>query len=534
MSERAFQSQATLRIVGAFALVLLALAAGTLGALWMGRVAMLGAPLVVGVIWASAISNVRWSVAGAALSGGVAVGLAYWGLSSGAIAALLVGAPPMYLADIPPTILTTRAAEMMRSSSVLSLGSPLVAAFVSALVAAVVAWVSGLLVRRGDSRWWKHVPAAVVLAFICAGMASSAWSSDFREVSTQIRANDTYGVDAAIYQQTSLLMQIRDSGYYEELVTAAAGDSRLIAEGAIVDGKFVSWAHGPSFIRLPFVFGMWKAAQTIGLTTFDLALTFAMLLVVGSYIAFSPHVGGLAVAVPAVLFPAFVAHGTWLNLFFPDYWAALFSLAAVFLVLRERWLAAGVFALAAALCREVAAVWLVFLVLGALAGVVIDKERQSWRDLGAYAVAFGVFGLALLLHERAASAIIAATATAPTIMTMLQDSAARELSAKFVEPAGYLMYPFGFFIIPPVLSLLLAPLGYLASTSGRPWRLRSTLLAAALFWPAFTATVGATSSYWGQQYTMLAIVGVAALFAWLAGQPDGGHTAILDDVQSES
>ena len=510
-----------IQVAGLATLAALAVAAGSLGAFWMGSVAIIGAPLLIGVIWASATDRLRWAMVGAALCGAAALGLAHWSVYGGAIDGLLAAASPAYFIDMPGAVMGQLLGALVMSSSVLALDNAFAAALIGAVLAATSAWFTDLALRQTTPSWWRHVPAAVALLFICVGMLSSASVSGYQEGSAALLPEGSYGYDAAIYQQAHVLMTERDVGYYQALVTAAAGDARLMQEGAVVDGAFKSWATGPSFIRLPFIFEIWRGARAVGLTVYDLALTVAIAVLIGSYVAYVPYLGGLAIAIPALLYPAFVVHGTWLNIFFADYWAALFSLAAVLFVMRERWLWAGGFALAAALSREVAAIWLVFLVVGALAGLVLDKEKRSWRDLAAYAAAFGVLGAALVLHDKAASAVIAAGTVAIPIVTMLKTSAARALEAKFVAPAGYLMHPYSFYAIPPVVFVLLAPFGYFVTGLGRSWRLRVTILAAAIFWPAFTLSVGATSSYWGQQYTMFAMIGVAALAAWLARRCPG-------------
>lgn len=56
--------------------------------------------------------------------------------------------------------------------------------------------------------------------------------------------------------------------------------------------------------------------------------------------------------------------------------------------------------------------------------------------------------------------------------------------------------------------------------SGGPEQVSLPVIAFAAFWLVFTATIGATSSYWGQLYTPLAVIGTAALVAGLAAGVD--------------
>ncbi len=155
-----------------------------------------------------------------------------------------------------------------------------------------------------------------------------------------------------------------------------------------------------------------------------------------------------------------------------------------------------------------------FLALGALAGVVLDRDRTAWRHIAFYAGLGGVLALAVYAHGRVASPLIAEGVVPLTVGWMLSTSAARPLSLKFGAPAGYLLYPYGFYAVPPAAGLLVAPVGYLLALRSGTKRVLATLLAAALFWPAFTLIVGAPSSYWGQHYSGLMVVGCALLLAW--------------------
>ncbi len=83
-----------------------------------------------------------------------------------------------------------------------------------------------------------------------------------------------------------------------------------------------------------------------------------------------------------------------------------------------------------------------------------------------------------------------------------------------------MMYPYGFHPLPAVLAAVGAPLGLGFVLRAGPRRVLVAVAGLSLFWLAFTLTVGAPSSYWGQQFTGLTVVGCAALAARLVGRGD--------------
>lgn len=488
----------------------LAFAAGILGYLFLGRVALLGGSLVTGFVLASFVHRTRFAVIGAAGVAAVSVVLAREALATGLLAWLFENG--IGRTSVPADVIP----KLLPHSSAVQSGTAL--AVVSALaVGAGAAWLAARAYETaGERRWLVHLPATVLLVVVIVGMISSGSSVNPGKAAVTLREAGSFKYDAAIYRQAHILMVEQDLEYYEAFITAASQDGRLIEEGAVQDGKFVAWATSPDFIRMPYLFWIWQSARAVGLNVYQLSMLVAALLLAGAYWAFWPTFGRAAVIMPALVYPWFIAHATWVNLFFPDYWASMLALASMLLVLRERWLAAGVAALAAALCREVAAIWIAFLIIGALAALLDRTDTRARRDLLFYLGCVAAFSLAVYLHRGPAGALIATTVTAIPVSEMLATSAARSLRERFVAPGGHVMYPYGFFLFPPAGLVILAPLGFWFSLRRGPRRVLATVLAACLFWLAFTLTIGAPSSYWGQQYTALAVLGSTALFAWLA------------------
>lgn len=512
-SDNSSLASAAVNIVRIGSVCILGIAASVLGYLFLGGLALLGGSLVAGIVLASFVHRTRFAVVGAAGIAVVSVVLARQALATGLLAWLLENG--IGRTSVPADVIT----KLLPYSAALQAGT-IVATLSALMVGAGAAWLASKAFElAGERRWLVHLPAMVLLACVSVGMISGGSAVNPGKAAVTLREPGSFKYDAAIYRQAHILMVEQDLEFYEAFITAASQDARLIEEGAVQDGTFVSWATSPNFIRMPYLFWVWQSARAVGLTVYQLAMVAAAVLLVAAYWAFLPTFGRAAVIMPALLYPWFIAHATWVNLFFPDYWASMFALAAMLLVLRERWLAAGVAALAAALCREVAAIWIAFLIFGAVVALFDRADKRALRDLLFYLGCAAVFWLSVYLHHGPASALIATTVTAIPVSEMLETSAARSFREKFVAPGGHVMYPYGFFLFPPAGLVILAPLGFWFSLRQGPRRILATVLAACVFWLGFTLTIGAPSSYWGQQYTALAVLGSTALFVWLARQP---------------
>jgi hypothetical protein len=381
---------------------------------------------------------------------------------------------------------------------------PLFTAAVTAVVALAVAVVAG--VDR------KRLVVAVVTLLLCIAFTATAWSESatFRGRISSEPAVGTYNYDPYIYLRAYYLMG-RGDDYYHALVTAAAGDSRLIHDRSVVNGKFVGWATSPAFVRLPTAFLLWRAVP--GGTTGIVALSIALCaLLLGAMAAvFEPLLGERALLVPLLAFPFLLGGTVWINIFLPDWWAALALLGSVLLLVRRDFLLAGVLALLAALFRETATLWLLVL----FAGAVWFRLRggRAWTKRAvAYGAMLAAFGVAWTLHYRAGTPLIAAVHVQRSVGSILSGSAARPFVQRFEQPAAYIMLPYGWYAYPASVFLLLQLGGFLGALRERPY-VRALVLGFALSWMLATATIGGTSSYWGQLYMPTALVGTAALLA---------------------
>lgn len=480
--------------LGAAIMTVVAFVASFFGSLFLGALSVVGGPIVAGVIVAS---KVRRTLPAALVSAAVAGAAAF-----AAQRAVLSG------------LLTQ---PMVDASSMLALGAGASLAVAGLLAALAGGFAARAFVASPKHPAFAHAVAVATIVMVAIGMFGSANSVGPSAVNNVVAEPGSYAYDAAIYWQTHRLMVERDFGYYDAFIEAASGDSRLMEEGCVVDGKFRAWATSPSYMRLPFIFWVWQGADAVGIDAFKLSMLVASALLLGAYWAFWPRLGHAAVAIPLLLYPWFIMHTISVNLFFPDLWAGMFALGSMLLAIREKWLLAGVLALAAALCREVATIWLVFLAFGAVVALVSGPSRSARRDILAYAAMIGVLALAVWLHRAPASAKIVAGTVELPVIDMLVWSAKRPLADKFLVPGAYTMYLYGSYRLPTAVLTLLAPAGFWLALRRADRRVVATVLAAAAFWPLFTLVIGAPSDYWGQHYTAFALVGCIALALGLAG-----------------
>jgi hypothetical protein len=384
-----------------------------------------------------------------------------------------------------------------------------------AALAAVTRW----LISRSSAERASLLRVAicgVAVGAVAIALVVGAWSSPFRLRSTHALPAGTYRYDSEIYMNVYFNL-LDGMPYYQGFVKAAAGDTRIIAENDVRGGKFYGWVYSPSFIRMPWTFYLWRViAPTGGLWYVSLALCVLALFVVcwGLYPALSLR----AALVPPLLFPFLLMCTAWANMYFPDWWAGLAVLFSVMFQIRKRYIVAGVLALLAGIFRDVALIWLAILLINAL----VRGWRHGakwWRLAALYAALMAGFFVLYFWHLRAGAPYVAPQPGAGTIGQRLVASAAAGLGQRFFAPAAYMMVPYGTLIGKRALPLFVQLAGWWLVLR-RNNAARAPVLAFALFWIVFTATIGAASSYWGQMYMPVALVGSAALLAWACPSPD--------------
>ena len=390
---------------------------------------------------------------------------------------------------------------------------------------AAVAALGGWLVSKSPSARAHSLRIAfgtLAVTAIAAALVLAAFSGPFRLRSTHALPAGTYRYDAAIYMNTYFNV-LDGTPYYESIVKAASGDSRVMEEGGVRDGKFYGWAYSPAFIRMPWTFQIWRLIAPNGqLWYVSLFLCVAALYAVwwGLYAV----LGVRAALVPPILFPLLMMATAWVNMYFPDWWAALAILFSVVFQIRRRYVLAGVLALLAGVFRDVALIWLAILLVNA--AVLAWRGEARWRRLAVmYAVFMMGFFLVYFAHLRAAAPFVAPQPNSPDIRGRLAVSAVNNLDQRFFAPAAYMMVAYGSAVGRRALFVFAQIPGWwlvLRREKEALW----PVLAFSVFWIAFTLTIGATSSYWGQVYTPVAVMGTGALFAWATPRP------CLDDQYS--
>jgi hypothetical protein len=394
-----------------------------------------------------------------------------------------------------------------------------------AIVAAVV-----LGFYRMERSWrgrfsLRSAAGAVGITIVAISFSVSVWQSTlgFREYLSFPLEPGTYATDMLINAATYNLM-LEGKDFYSANLAAVAGDKRDAP--TVVGGKSRYWGVDYPW-REPWVWWLWTIISPggpAGLFTWALALAAAGLVV--GYIALLPYVGESALIAPVIAYPAAFWGVAWANMLHTDWWAMVFVLASMALLMRKRIFAAGLVALAAALGREVLFVW-----LGILVAVAIWQsiKRPVWRKpLALFLALVAVFALAYVVHLQTASGYLdpaAVKAAAPQRLNVYIDLAGRPLSEKLLAPASYLMFPYGAPRVPTWLLLPLGALGFWLALRKHK-SVAAAMSGYLLFWFLFYLVIGATSTYWGMHTMPLALAGTSLLIVDLAGRLSPDRAAV--------
>ena len=326
----------------------------------------------------------------------------------------------------------------------------------------------------------------------------------------------SYGYDASLYLQTYQYMRTGD-GYYRALVKAGADDLRLRREGAVKNGVFVGWAPTVALVRQPTLFYFWKYSAPSGGDIVVLSIFVSGLVLAALYWAVLPRLGTWAALVPIVLFPQMASHAVPPNAFMPDWWAALAVCLSVVCLIRGRIALTMVLALIAALFRDIAALWLAVLVIGFAAEYLRKRAPNAGMSALASLTCVALFGAVTALHYRQAASIVSGhSGPGGGLAGIFATSMAHGFDERFIAPASYLMDRYEF--QGTTRAVLLLPVGLLGLLLvGRGSR-GLTLWLPAIYlasWMAFAVAIGPHSVYWGQHWTLLAVIGCGVALAYL-------------------
>ncbi len=395
------------------------------------------------------------------------------------------------------------------------------------LCAAFAAGVARAVNSRDDEK--VHQTARLVSAWLLIGLLCVCFYVTANRSSTGLRrfisiepANMSYRYDALDYVKTLYLMK-RGIGYYPAAVGGAAQDARGPRDGGWVkDGKMIGLWPTPAYIRMPLIFELWNRMGKTAAGVVRWSDFLSALCLIALFAGFKRRMQERALMIPFLLFPWLLAHGSTINLFFPDWWAALASIYAVALIAADVPLAAAVVLLVGAIFRFTALPMLLALFAASLLLLAYPEERPRMLMVAAgCGAAFAVFLTFWVWHTAIAANYIdpALLAKAPFGGLLASFScpgvlAARPLSVRLLAPTDYFMYAYGFgcFSLVWLFGTSLAGLGVALRRS----RLAQiTLLLFLAEWLLYLVLIGPSSSYWGQMYTSVLIIGTGALLGIL-------------------
>jgi hypothetical protein len=481
---------------------------------WNGLLPLLTVPLVVGIfmgLTATSLDESLLTGASAGLLGSVLSCVFY---EQNAFFAYLQRTRPVAIADITGSLWQGFVGPLIQANPVNdpALGPPIVIIVGTALTLAFSVgtwWMAARLAPAFDPRW---LGLAVILPLgVCLASTIFVGSSGFVRYISIDPAAKSYAFDGVVNLKTYYLIR-GGMNYYDAIITAAQGDSRL---SGIVDGKWNgAWGiNSPTRIRQPGAFYLWAIAGFFGAPGI---LWASLLLAIGLwaawYLALYPTLGHRALFLAPALFPLFAVHMAWLNLFHPDWWGALMLMYSAAFMVRRQFIVSAVLALVAALFREILVIYVVVVLAAAV--VLWLRKRFAGRDVAAFGIALAAFIVAYAAHYLTEAPYLGEVAAQEETLSYVAAVAGRSFEAKFLGATSYLMFPYGDAVVPAFVLVLVGAAGLFLLLRGSELA-RIALSAYLICFLAFLAVVGASSSYWGQHFSPMAVTGCAILLAGL-------------------
>lgn len=341
-----------------------------------------------------------------------------------------------YMNTMPPIVNTDTPSSLYQHFYELVLLNPIEilgsAAYVivSFLACAFFSWVSWFLRKR------SLVFVALLLVsfnFIFITIYSSGSLLSYLEKEPE---NLSYGYDAIGYIKTTYLMD--NETFYRAYALAQYYDIRRNSTG-LAKKEGLDQPVSPLHIRQPFIFYFWKYASfdQIGRVPY-LNLILCLTVLWTSYYSAIRLVGNYAIVTPLILVPYLYAGSIWVNIFFPDWWAALFLFVGLMCwTLRRFWFSA-LLLLMAALSREVIAASLLILLITSY-----FREKEALKP---FIYASLLFALMLFTHYFNADQTFVSDST-----RQLADSFRGQFDFRLIQNTNYLMFLYGLYKIPVVL-----------------------------------------------------------------------------------
>jgi hypothetical protein len=486
---------------------------------WTAEASLVVAPLLTGVFVGLCLHS---PFASSLVAGGA-------GLLSGLVSAAVYAMPGLYeraTASPPhtnsdiPTLLYQIVGTMMMRNPLNSLPQPtglVLLLLCSSMGTAAAAWGCAMLLQvyRGDRNRLRRMVATGLVAVLCTSymLTAVSASSEMLSYASQDPPAGTYAFDATVYLKTYYNM-LRGEDYYTALLSAAAGDSRVMADTTtgIRDGKsYGGWLWGPAAMRRPAIFYVWRyLAPGGGAGIIYLAVALGAITLAAVFWGLMPYLSYRAAFVATFVMPYVLFMTLSLNPFFPDFWAALLATCALALIMRRQWIAAAVTFLVAAAIRETLGPGLAVVSASLLVVWLRHGRGREWLARAGVFAGGTVLWLGLERLHEIAGARFMAVAYRSSLDILLETMQTRSFAVKVVRATQYLVFPYGFYYIPGGGTFVFAPLGFWAVLASRK-DVRAVVLAYTLFWIAFVFIVGATSSYWGQVIMLPSLVGLGGL-----------------------
>jgi hypothetical protein len=393
------------------------------------------------------------------------------------------------------------------------------------LCAGFAACVSWFTARTGESKTVRTVMSWGLVAVLCLCFLVTAdgTSLGIRQFVSVEPTDYSYQFDAIIYVKTIYLMK-QGMDYYPAVVEAASKDGRAIAGKWVTNGKMTALWPRAEYVRLPLMFQIWSAMGPTADWVVRWSEVLSALALIALFCGFSRKLSERALLIPFMTYPWLLAHGSTINVFFPDWWAALAVVFAIALIAADLPEAAVVVAAFGAILRFLSLPLLGVVVVAAVVLLLRKQDRKRMAIVIGVAIAsLGVFAVFWEQNIAIASRYIAATTTTAStagsyFSGLLGAFTGRDMVLRLLAPTAYYMYAYGFSLIPLVLLFPLALIGFLIAMR----RSRLAQISLPLFvagWFVYLVAFGPSSTYWGQVYTSALVIGTAALLATLDTAP---------------
>jgi len=501
-------------VAGLFIAILLGTLSFVLLFPWNGLLPLFTVPLVVGALLGLLAIDLRESIVAGVVSGLIGSSLACVFYRFDEFLRYMERTSPAAVADVTGSLWQGFLIPLLSANPINDprVGSLLVVLASTLLTVAFSAgswWLAQRLGSTVDRRWlglMVIVPLGVCLAYTVVVRSSAFVAS----ISTEPAA-ESYAYDGVINLKTYYLIR-GGANYYDAIIAAVAGDSRI---NEIKNNKWNgAWGvNSPSRVKPPTVFYLWATAGFLGASGIVWA---SLLLSIGLwalwYWALFPTLGQRALFIAPALFPLFVFHQAWFNLFLPDWWAVLMLMASAAFLIRRSYVASAAFAVAAAMCREVFVVYLMLVLV--VAAVLWLRKRLAARTVAIFGVAQLAFMGLYAVHYAIAATYMGDVAVKENTMGNTLAIMGKPFEVKFLGATSYLMFPYGDAVMPAFVLAIIGAAGlFLLLREADLARL--ALSCYLILFLVFLATIGASSSYWGQDISPLAVTGCAVLLAGL-------------------